>query len=79
MLEQKVSYKKRFINQEGQYELKKAAHQDRDFGATFMTVDQLRRGIARAQKRLKTEPKEKANMYREQSAAYHKRLDFYYA
>ena len=45
MLGQKIYYKKR---------LEKTTHQDRDFGATFMTVDQLRLGIARAKNGFKT-------------------------
>ena len=79
MLAQKVSYKKRFINEDGQYELKKAATYDRDFGATSMTVDQLRRGIARAKKRLQDVALRNHEMYRDQISAYQKRLDWYYA
>lgn len=75
---QKVKFAKRNFTPEGIHEFGKRKIQERDFGATLMTLKQLERGAKRALKRgVKVLGSNKADMYKAQVEAYQKRIAWY--
>ncbi len=79
-----IKFSKRTKGENFTYILKKAAKQERDFHATYMTPDQLKAGITRARNRMRlVKNAAKAgfstyvNMYVLQIAAYQSRLIWY--
>ena len=69
----KVKYAKRVTGEDFSYELDKVKSQKRDFGATFMIMPELIKGIKRAKRRMKRKGAD-TEMYKAQVQAYETRL-----
>jgi hypothetical protein len=80
MPEVKAKYPKRFTDKETQeYEFRAAKMQERDFGATLMTLSQLEKAVKRAQRRSARadQSNSKTEMYKMQVDEYQKRIEWY--
>lgn len=74
MLREKVKYSKRNLSEGFDYVVAEPKKSKRDFGATWMTLKDLEKGIKRANKRLLKATGEKREMYAAQVAAYEERI-----
>jgi hypothetical protein len=78
-MNERVKYAKRYMDEDFDFQLQAPRKQKRDFGATFMTLPELERGVKRATKKAKrTEDAQKREMYKLQATAYEDRIQARY-